>query len=52
MVPPADTPDDLQPPGGVVSGVLALAGWLLRRLYPVLPLLDSARAADGPAAAG
>jgi hypothetical protein len=28
---------------GVVSAVLAMAGWLLRPLYPVLPLLASAR---------
>jgi hypothetical protein len=30
---------------GVLSAVLALAGWLLRPLYPVLPLLASARVA-------
>ena len=33
---------------GIVSAVLALAGWLLRPLYPVLPLLVSARVADRP----
>jgi hypothetical protein len=32
--------------GGVAGAVLTLAGWLLRPLYPVLPLLASARAAD------
>jgi hypothetical protein len=35
--------------GGAVSGVLALVGWLLRPLYPVLPLLVSTRDADQPA---
>jgi hypothetical protein len=38
--------------GGVVSGVLTLVGWSLRPLYPVLPLLASARAATGRTAAG
>jgi hypothetical protein len=38
--------------GGVVSAALALAAWLLRPLYPVLPLLASARAADRPDRAG
>ena len=33
--------------GGISSGALALLGWVLRPLYPVLPLLASARAADG-----
>jgi hypothetical protein len=32
--------------GGVTSAVLVLAGWLLRPIYPVLPLLASARTAD------
>jgi hypothetical protein len=32
--------------GGVAGAVLTLAGWLLRPLYPVLPLLASARSAD------
>src|SRR5262249_52529664 len=31
---------------GVLSAVLALVGWLLRPLYPVLPLLASARTVD------
>ena len=31
---------------GVVSAAPALAGWFLRPLYPVLPLLASARTAD------
>jgi hypothetical protein len=31
---------------GVTSAVLALVGWLLRPLYPMLPLLASARVAD------
>jgi hypothetical protein len=33
---------------GVTSAVLALVGWLLRPLDPVLPLLASAPAADRP----
>jgi hypothetical protein len=37
---------------GVLSAVLALAVWLLRPLYPVLPLLASVRPADGPAGTG
>jgi hypothetical protein len=37
---------------GVTSAVLALVGWLLRPLYPVLPLLASVRRADGPAGTG
>jgi hypothetical protein len=37
---------------GVLSAVLALVGWLLRPLYPVLPMLASGRPADGPAEAG
>jgi hypothetical protein len=32
--------------GGVLSAVLALVGWLLRPLYPVLPMLASARVID------
>ena len=35
--------------GGVASAALALGGRLLRPLYPVLPLLAAARAADEPA---
>ena len=31
---------------GATTAVLALVGWLLRPLYPVLPLLASARATD------
>jgi hypothetical protein len=33
---------------GIASAGLTLAGWLLRPLYPVLPLLDSARVSDRP----
>jgi hypothetical protein len=32
--------------GGITSAVLALVGWLLRPLYPVLPPLASARTVD------
>ena len=38
--------------GGISSGALALLGWVLRPLYPVLPLLASARPADRPEGAG
>ena len=34
--------------GGIASAALALLGWVLRPLCPVLPLLASARAADSP----
>jgi hypothetical protein len=37
---------------GIASAALALVGWVLRPLYPVLPLLASARTADHPAGAG
>ena len=37
---------------GASSATLTLAGWLLRPLYPVLPLLTSARVADRPGGAG
>ena len=33
---------------GISSGALALLGWVLRPLYPVLPLLAAARTADRP----
>jgi hypothetical protein len=38
--------------GGVVSAVLALVGWLLRPLWPVLPMLASARVVDRPGGEG